>query len=145
MLLYGAFLAWKTRKIKLTIANDSKFIGLAIYSVAVFVGLAILATVALRDNVDLHFAAMALLTLIATTCTTCLVFVPKVSNESYCYYFRLSLKKVILLMLPTSNHKYRLPTSNLMTNSNLTQKSTIIDCTCFLYLSIHQSNQYNYT
>ncbi|RDD41746.1 Gamma-aminobutyric acid type B receptor subunit 2 [Trichoplax sp. H2] len=41
LLFYGAFLAWKTRKIQLSVANDSKFIGLAIYNVTIFVSLGI--------------------------------------------------------------------------------------------------------
>ncbi|EDV28650.1 uncharacterized protein TRIADDRAFT_51774 [Trichoplax adhaerens] len=42
LLAYGLLLAWRTRNISITAANDSKYIGFAIYNVTIFSGTAVL-------------------------------------------------------------------------------------------------------
>ncbi|EDV28649.1 uncharacterized protein TRIADDRAFT_51773 [Trichoplax adhaerens] len=47
LLAFGLSLAWRTRNIYITAANDSKYIGLAIYNVSVFAGTAVVVGLAI--------------------------------------------------------------------------------------------------
>ncbi|XP_071854123.1 gamma-aminobutyric acid type B receptor subunit 1-like isoform X2 [Apostichopus japonicus] len=79
LLMFGAFLAWETRHVTVKALNDSKYIGMSVYTVVVlsFVG----APVALAiDDVALHYALISTFIFFATTLTLCLVFIPKLKD-----------------------------------------------------------------
>ncbi|XP_071490406.1 gamma-aminobutyric acid type B receptor subunit 1-like [Diadema antillarum] len=82
LLIFGAFLAWETRKVTVPALNDSKYIGMSVYNVVVlsFVGLPVSLVL---DDVNAHYAIIATFIFFATTLTLCMVFVPKlrVRNE----------------------------------------------------------------
>ncbi|XP_064613866.1 uncharacterized protein LOC135477596 [Liolophura sinensis] len=78
LLLFGSFLAWETRKVKLQALNDSHYIGMSIYNVVVLSLLAVLVSVFVDENVNLLFGLLSGITVFGTTATQCLVFVPKI-------------------------------------------------------------------
>ncbi|XP_063956536.1 gamma-aminobutyric acid type B receptor subunit 1-like isoform X1 [Lytechinus pictus] len=82
LLIFGAFLAWETRKVTVPALNDSKYIGMSVYNVVVlsFVGVPVSLVL---DDVNAHYAIIANFVFFATTLTLCMVFVPKlrVRNE----------------------------------------------------------------
>ncbi|RDD38504.1 Gamma-aminobutyric acid type B receptor subunit 2 [Trichoplax sp. H2] len=77
LLLYGLSLAWRTRNIPFHLANDSKYIIFTIYNVTIFSGIAILVGHTL-SNIALRVILVAILIIIATTGSLCLIFIPKV-------------------------------------------------------------------
>ncbi|XP_038051856.1 gamma-aminobutyric acid type B receptor subunit 1-like [Patiria miniata] len=77
LLIFGAFLAWETRKVSIPALNDSKYIGICVYNVLIlsFVGAPVSFILEERNA---HYALVATLIWLATTLTLCVVFVPKV-------------------------------------------------------------------
>ncbi|RMX44624.1 hypothetical protein pdam_00002738 [Pocillopora damicornis] len=78
LLLFGAFLAWETRKVHIPALNDSKLIGLSVYNVIIpcILVIPILGVVADRPNIQ--FSLSSFLTIFSTSFTLSLVFVPKI-------------------------------------------------------------------
>ena len=79
LLLFGAYLAWETRKVHIPALNDSKLIGSSVYNVIIpcILVFPILGVVA--DRPTIHFSLSSFLTIFCTSFTLSLVFVPKVS------------------------------------------------------------------
>ncbi|XP_072040017.1 gamma-aminobutyric acid type B receptor subunit 2-like [Amphiura filiformis] len=77
LLVFGAFLAWETRKIDMKAINDSKFIGMSIYTVVImsFVGVPVSFIV---DEPNAHYVLISIFILFSTTVTLCLIFIPKI-------------------------------------------------------------------
>ncbi|XP_072048873.1 gamma-aminobutyric acid type B receptor subunit 1-like [Amphiura filiformis] len=77
-LVYGAKLAWETRKVSVPELNDSKYIGLAIYNVAI--PTAIVGPLAnfLGGMPALSYILNSSCIIFCTTVTSCLIFLPKV-------------------------------------------------------------------
>ena len=75
----GAFLAWETRAVQIPALNDSKYVGMAIYNVAVMCVLGVAVSFVLRDELNASFVLIAIFIIFCTTGTLCLVFVPKVT------------------------------------------------------------------
>ncbi|XP_038052445.1 gamma-aminobutyric acid type B receptor subunit 1-like [Patiria miniata] len=77
LLIFGAFLAWETRKVSMPALNDSKYIGVCVYNVLIlsFVGAPVSFILEERNA---HYALVATLIWLATTLTLCVVFVPKI-------------------------------------------------------------------
>ncbi|XP_070188876.1 gamma-aminobutyric acid type B receptor subunit 1-like [Littorina saxatilis] len=80
VLLFGTFLAFETRNVHYPELNDSKFIGMCIYNVALLSIPAVVVGMALDPGVDLKYALSSGLVLLGTTVTQCLIFVPKVAS-----------------------------------------------------------------
>ncbi|KAM7432495.1 hypothetical protein ABFA07_017083 [Porites harrisoni] len=78
LLLFGAYLAWETRKVHIPALNDSKMIGVSVYNVIIPCILIIPIVGLVRDRPTTQFALTSFLTLFCTTLTLCLVFVPKI-------------------------------------------------------------------
>ncbi|XP_022092951.1 gamma-aminobutyric acid type B receptor subunit 2-like [Acanthaster planci] len=79
LLMYGAFLAWETRNVTMSQLNDSKFIAVAIYNVAVpSIIVAPLATFISTDLPGVSYILTASCILFGTTVTNCLIFIPKI-------------------------------------------------------------------
>ena len=79
LLAFGLSLAWRTRNIYITAANDSKYIGLAVYNVSVFAGTAVLIGLAVT-NATIRFGMLSAFILLSTTGSICLIFIPKVCH-----------------------------------------------------------------
>lgn len=78
LLLFGAYLAWETRKVHISALNDSKLIGLSVYNVIIPCILVIPILGIVFDQPTIQFALTSFLTIFCTTFTLGLVFVPKV-------------------------------------------------------------------
>lgn len=78
LLLFGAYLAWETRKVHIPALNDSKMIGLSVYNVIIPCALVIPILGLVHDRPTTQFALTSFLTIFCTTLTLCLVFVPKI-------------------------------------------------------------------
>lgn len=80
LLLFGVFLAWETRKVKIPALNDSNYIAVCVYNVVIMSVLAVFINnfVTQGDQVTVSYVLLALCILFMTTATLCLLFVPKV-------------------------------------------------------------------
>lgn len=70
------------RKVTVEALNDSKYIGLSIYTVVILCVVGIPVTFILEGKVDAVFLIKSMLVILATTTTLLLVFVPKVSDST---------------------------------------------------------------
>ena len=86
LLLFGAYLAWETRKVHIPALNDSKMIGLSVYNVIIPCALVIPIVGLVHDRPTTQFALTSFLTIFCTTFTLCFVFVPKVSRIKAKWY-----------------------------------------------------------
>ncbi|KAJ8027922.1 Gamma-aminobutyric acid type B receptor subunit 2 [Holothuria leucospilota] len=79
LLLFGVFLAWETRKVKIPALNDSNYIAVCVYNVVIMSVLAVFINnfVTQGDQVTVSYVLLALCILFMTTATLCLLFVPK--------------------------------------------------------------------
>ncbi|ELU15952.1 hypothetical protein CAPTEDRAFT_104199, partial [Capitella teleta] len=80
MMIFGAFLAWETRKVKLDALNDSKQIAISIYNVVVLSLLGAVISLAVDDDVNVTYGAISALQIMGTIITINTVFMPKVSS-----------------------------------------------------------------
>ncbi|XP_072049784.1 gamma-aminobutyric acid type B receptor subunit 2-like [Amphiura filiformis] len=80
LLVFGAFLAWETRKVTLPALNDSKLIGISVYNVVILCVIG----VAVSYIMDAAPAALYIFTssfiIFCTTLTLLVVFVPKMKS-----------------------------------------------------------------
>ncbi|RDD35799.1 Gamma-aminobutyric acid type B receptor subunit 2, partial [Trichoplax sp. H2] len=77
VLIFGAFLAYEARNIKLSVMNESKQIALCIYNVALLCIIVIPISFFLPNTSGETYIASSGLILYCTTTTTCIFFIPK--------------------------------------------------------------------
>nr|XP_054755802.1 gamma-aminobutyric acid type B receptor subunit 2-like isoform X2 [Lytechinus pictus] len=79
LLLFGVFLAWETRKVKIPALNDSHYIAVCVYNVVIMSVLAVVVNnwVIQGNHRTMSFMLVSLCICITTTATLCLLFVPK--------------------------------------------------------------------
>ncbi|XP_068685324.1 gamma-aminobutyric acid type B receptor subunit 2-like isoform X2 [Montipora foliosa] len=77
LLLFGVFLAWETRHVKIPALNDSRYVGLSVYNVVILSVVGVPATLLIERAQNVTFAITAAVILFCITGTLCLVFVPK--------------------------------------------------------------------
>ncbi|XP_038057706.1 gamma-aminobutyric acid type B receptor subunit 2-like [Patiria miniata] len=77
VLLFGLFLSWEIRNVNIKGLNDSKYIVLSVYVVAVTIVLAVPTLQVFVNNADMHFCIFGVAVVVANTAVLCLVFVPK--------------------------------------------------------------------
>ncbi|XP_066926851.1 gamma-aminobutyric acid type B receptor subunit 2-like [Clytia hemisphaerica] len=80
LMVFGLFVAYETKRIKVAAINDSKHIGLAVYNVCLFSALGSIVVFCLYDTDRFQegYIFFGACILEITTVTLCLVFVPKV-------------------------------------------------------------------
>ncbi|XP_020892902.2 gamma-aminobutyric acid type B receptor subunit 2 isoform X2 [Exaiptasia diaphana] len=78
LLLFGAYLAWETRKVHIEALNDSKLIGMCIYNAVVLFTAVVPVQSVLESEPMISFALLNGLTILSTTFTICVVFIPKI-------------------------------------------------------------------
>ncbi|XP_070553587.1 gamma-aminobutyric acid type B receptor subunit 1-like isoform X2 [Ptychodera flava] len=80
LLLFGAFLAWETRKVKIEALNDSQYIGMSVYNVLVMSIITVIISnvIGTGQQVTTTFLIVSSFILISTTNTLCLLFLPKI-------------------------------------------------------------------
>ncbi|XP_070551242.1 gamma-aminobutyric acid type B receptor subunit 2-like isoform X2 [Ptychodera flava] len=105
LLLYGARLAWETRKVTIPELNDSKFIGLSIYNVTTLCIIGVPISAVLGEQVTVAYCLVASFILFCTTITLLLVFFPKIIS------LRSSPPDEALRITTIVNHK-SIPTGN---------------------------------
>ncbi|KAK5644175.1 hypothetical protein RI129_008020 [Pyrocoelia pectoralis] len=76
LLIMGVYMAWETRHVKIPSLNDSKYIGICVYSVVSSVTVVVLSNF-LSDYTTISFLATSLSILVSTTITLVLLFMPK--------------------------------------------------------------------
>ncbi|KAL9969178.1 hypothetical protein ACROYT_G021363 [Oculina patagonica] len=80
LLLFGLFLAWETRNVKIPALNDSHHIGMAVYNVVIACVVGTPVVTFVQDNqFQASFIVTATCILFTTTSTLCIVFVPKIA------------------------------------------------------------------
>ncbi|VDL67085.1 unnamed protein product [Nippostrongylus brasiliensis] len=78
LLVFGLFLAYESRNLKLRYVNDSRLVGLAIYNVAILsLVTGPVTTLLIRSQANSNFAFVAATVLLCTYISLGLVFVPK--------------------------------------------------------------------
>ncbi|CAH0385419.1 unnamed protein product [Bemisia tabaci] len=78
VLVFGLFLAYETRSIKVKQINDSRYVGMSIYNVFVFCIITAPVTLVISTQQDASFAFMALSLIFCCFLSMALIFVPKV-------------------------------------------------------------------
>ena len=81
VLLFGVFLAWETRHVKIPALNDSRYVGMSVYNVVILSVVGVPAALMIEKQQNATFALTAVFVLFCTTVTLCLVFVPKVNIQ----------------------------------------------------------------
>ncbi|XP_048582695.1 gamma-aminobutyric acid type B receptor subunit 2 isoform X2 [Nematostella vectensis] len=83
LMIFGLFLAWETRNVSYPALNDSRYIGLSVYNVVIWVSISVpLGYTVVYDSVNAHFALVSSAINICTTSTLLLVFGPKLRSFS---------------------------------------------------------------
>ncbi|XP_072035546.1 gamma-aminobutyric acid type B receptor subunit 2-like [Amphiura filiformis] len=77
LLTFGVFLAWETRNIRVSELNDSKYIAISVYTVAVILAVLIPSLNVIFLDVNLYFIILATALIFINTTVLCLVFLPK--------------------------------------------------------------------
>ncbi|XP_038054948.1 gamma-aminobutyric acid type B receptor subunit 2-like [Patiria miniata] len=80
LLLFGLFLGWETRKVKIPALNDSHYIAVCVYNVTIMSILAVVVSnlITRGDQLTTSFVLVTVCICITTTMTLCFLFVPKV-------------------------------------------------------------------
>uniref|UniRef100_A0A915BDY5 G-protein coupled receptors family 3 profile domain-containing protein n=1 Tax=Parascaris univalens TaxID=6257 RepID=A0A915BDY5_PARUN len=79
LLVFGLLLAYESRNLKLRFVNDSRFVGLAIYNVAILsLVTGPVVTLLIRSQADANFAFVSVTVLLCTYISLGLVFLPKI-------------------------------------------------------------------
>lgn len=79
VLVFGLFLAYETRSIKVKQINDSRYVGMSIYNVVVLCLITAPVTMVIASQQDASFAFVALALIFCCFLSMALIFVPKVS------------------------------------------------------------------
>ena len=80
LLTFGVFLSWETRNVHCLQPNDSKNTGLAVYNVFMFSCLA-LVVMFVETYPPIEMLIERTIVFVGTTCTICLLFLPKVRKN----------------------------------------------------------------
>lgn len=78
ILVFGLFLAYETRSIKVKQINDSRYVGMSIYNVVVLCLITAPVTMVIASQQDASFAFVALAIIFCCFLSMALIFVPKV-------------------------------------------------------------------
>lgn len=78
VLVFGLFLAYETRSLKVKQINDSRYVGMSIYNVVVLCLITAPVTMVIASQQDASFAFVALAIIFCCFLSMALIFVPKV-------------------------------------------------------------------
>ncbi|XP_033640833.1 gamma-aminobutyric acid type B receptor subunit 1-like [Asterias rubens] len=81
LLVFGAFLAWETRKVSIPALNDSKYIGICLYNIMILSFLGAPVSFVLEER-NSHYILVSAVIWLATTLTLCVLFVPKIKTRN---------------------------------------------------------------
>ena len=80
LLLFGVYMAWETKHVKIPALNDSQYIGMNIYNVVLSSVTVVALSSLLSDRPTLSYTLVSTLIVLSTTVMLCLLFLPKVWN-----------------------------------------------------------------
>ncbi|GBP83133.1 Gamma-aminobutyric acid type B receptor subunit 2 [Eumeta japonica] len=78
LLIVGVYMAWETRHVKISALNDSKYIGISVYSVVITSASVVVIGSIISERATLVYISITSLILLTTTSTLCLLFLPKI-------------------------------------------------------------------
>lgn len=78
LLIFGIFLAYETRSVKVKQLNDSRLVGMSIYNVVVLCLITAPVTLVISSQTDATFAFVALAIIVCCFLSMALIFVPKI-------------------------------------------------------------------
>ncbi|CAK1600618.1 unnamed protein product [Parnassius mnemosyne] len=78
LLIVGVYMAWETRNVKISALNDSKYIGISVYSVVITSTSVVVIGTIISERATLAYITITSLILTTTTSTLCLLFLPKI-------------------------------------------------------------------
>jgi gamma-aminobutyric acid type B receptor len=81
LLLFGLFVSYETRSVKLRQINDSRYVGMSIYNVVVTCLITAPVIMVTASQQDASFAFVALSVIFCCFLSMALIFVPKVRNN----------------------------------------------------------------
>jgi len=81
VLVFGLFLAYETRSIKVKQINDSRYVGMSIYNVVVLCLITTPVTMVIASQQDAVFAFVSLAVIFCCFLSMALIFMPKVSGH----------------------------------------------------------------
>lgn len=82
LLLFGLFVSYETRSVKLRQINDSRYVGMSIYNVVVTCLITAPVIMVTASQQDASFAFVALSVIFCCFLSMALIFVPKVRNNN---------------------------------------------------------------
>lgn len=82
ILVFGLFLAYETRSIKVKQINDSRYVGMSIYNIAVLCLITAPVAMVIASQQDASFVFVALAVIFCCFLSMLLIFVPKVSKQN---------------------------------------------------------------
>ena len=80
VLVFGLFLAYETRSVKVRQINDSRYVGMSIYNVVVLCLITAPVTLVIASQQDAAFAFVSLAIVFCCFLSMALIFIPKVSK-----------------------------------------------------------------
>lgn len=83
ILVFGLFLAYETRSIKVKQINDSRYVGMSIYNIAVLCLITAPVAMVIASQQDASFVFVALAVIFCCFLSMLLIFVPKVSTHTH--------------------------------------------------------------
>lgn len=83
ILVFGLFLAYETRSIKVKQINDSRYVGMSIYNVVVLCLITAPVAMVIASQQDASFVFMSLAVIFCCFLSMLLIFVPKVCIFNY--------------------------------------------------------------
>lgn len=93
LLLFGVYMAWETRHVKIPVLNDSHQIGISIYNVVLCSGTVVALSSLLQQRPTLAYCVVSILVFISTTSLQLFLFLPKVSQMCTLPLFLITLLK----------------------------------------------------
>lgn len=76
--VFCCFLSWGTWHVSIPVLNDSQYIGWSVYHVVIMCIIGTTASFLTRELPNVQFCVIALVIIISTTVTLCLLYIPKV-------------------------------------------------------------------
>ncbi|XP_070537750.1 gamma-aminobutyric acid type B receptor subunit 2-like [Ptychodera flava] len=132
LILFGLFLAWETRNVKMEALNDSKHIGLCVYNVMILsvIGVSVV-NILSEHQFDASFTVTSLSIICCTSSVLAIVFVPKV----------IKVRNNDVDILNTAAGTHSGPVSVIPTeNSEFRQTRPMCDCDCHSSLETEKSS-----
>lgn len=80
LLLFGLFLSYETRSVKLKQLNDSRLVGMSIYNVVILCLITGPVSLVMNNQVNSHFAFISLAIIFCCFLSMALIFTPKIAE-----------------------------------------------------------------